>query len=94
MWTKGVQGFDTLPFDNFFWKSAVGFQAIPPSQQQAKSRFLCERMQQRMTNLQEALRQLEEEAEEAVEDTTRLEPVFFKVCGFFGVFLVTIYPVK
>jgi len=36
--------------------------------------FLCERMQQRMTNLQEALRQLEEEAEEAVEDTTRLPP--------------------
>ena len=73
----------------------MGFQAIPPSQQQAKSRFLCERMQQRMTNLQEALRQLEEEAEEAVEDTTRLEPAFFsKYVGFLVFFLVTIYPVK
>eukprot|EP00435_Cladocopium_sp_Y103_P039029 s2094_g10.t1 len=35
--------------------------------------FLCERMQQRMTALQEALRQLQ--AEEAVEDTTRLPPL-------------------
>ena len=40
-------------------------------------------MQQRMTNLQEALRQLEEEAEEAVEDTTRLEPANFSKSVFF-----------
>ena len=49
-------------------------------------------MQQRMTNLQEALRQLEEEAEEAVEDTTRLEPANFSKSVFF--FFGDIYPVK
>ena len=53
------------------------------SSSSSPSRFLCERMQQRMANLQEALRQLEEEAGEAVEDTTRLEPAVVKVCVFF-----------